>query len=1356
MTALNIEATSTGHEGQSNKRGPSVGSAAGWRELILRGGRVTKYKGIAGGVSPLSAGLGSAALALGMISSFAVGGLMLSTPATYAGECTALPASVCTGPADAAGDTTQTFTGNDISIVTDPGFGLDVGAGNAISINGSDGVVFNDTNASAITGNNYGIEATNSGSGDLVITSNGHVTGTDWDAISVENNAGTGNIIISTNDLDAGRRGIEARLNGTGGIQITSTGTINSGWDGVLAEAGAASTGGVTIKVNEINAGDNTAIDATNKGASGETSVTATGTLTSANGHGIRINGVDGANAGALAGSLTIDAQDIVTGSRSTSSDIFTSGGLDGIQLTGTIGAAGAPETTNITTGNIDAAQNGVNLAREINRVSGETNVTTGNITAGGIGVVIDSADNTDNYALNVKTGNVISGSTGIAVNQSGTGSISVETGDISAGMATAAAVNGFQNGGGYGVRLDSDPHGATVAGAGGADWNLTVGNITVTNRSTGAFAGTGIGLGTIQNGGNGNTTVTSGNIQAGTGVIYNRNSTGTVSISTGDITATTGNGIQFGTNLVKNDLIINTGDITAAGKGIVGDTLGNAAIDSLATINVGSITSGSHGIDVIHSGTGAVTINSTGTIKSDGIGVNLLNDSLTLTPTATDGQTIITVNNIDTPNNTAINVDSNAVKGTTITTNGAINTLAAGDIAGDGMRVIEREGPLVINVAQSSTITSFNNTMELTNHGTAGTTINVDGTLRSTAQIGAADGVIWIWGTPGTTEVNINDGSAVQAADKTSFAVTDNGGDTVVKVGNASVTGGFRLGGGDDALTFNGTDMANVGTLNGGAGSTGGDVLTLNAVQNFTRKLQTAGQEIQNWDAVNLNGGTADLVGTLTTGVFTLGKDNAGNPAILSIGADDVGDTLTVTGNYVGAGGAIVVDTVLGDDSSATDLIKIGGSTSGSTSVMVNNIGGAGAPTVEGIKVIDVGGASNGTFALIGDYEINGQQAVIAGAYGYTLWQNGVNNPTDGDWYLRSQLKPVDPVDPTGPTNPTGPSIPTGPIYQPGVPVYEAYSQVLLGMNGLPTLQQRVGNRYWTEGQAAADAAGTPAIDENGVWGIVEASHAKFRPDDTTSGAEYDLDIWRLRAGVDGLILQTDDGKLIAGLTGHYGQGSSSISSVFGPGSISIDAYGVGATATWYANSGFYLDGQAQVSWFNSDLSSDWVGGLTSDNGGFGYALSIEAGQRVDISENWAIVPQAQLVYSNVRFDGFTDPFGAQVGGGSADTLVGRFGLAVEYNNSWTNEAGQNERAAVYGIANLHYDFLDGASTNVSGTKVGSQNDPLRGEIGLGGSYNWNDDKYSLYGEVSASSSLNNFGDSYSLGGKLGFRAKW
>lgn len=80
----------------------------------------------------------------------------------------------------------------------------------------------------------------------------------------------------------------------------------------------------------------------------------------------------------------------------------------------------------------------------------------------------------------------------------------------------------------------------------------------------------------------------------------------------------------------------------------------------------------------------------------------------------------------------------------------------------------------------------------------------------------------------------------------------------------------------------------------------------------------------------------------------------------------------------------------------------------------------------------------------------------------------------------------------------------------------------------------------------------------------------------------------------------------------------------------------------------------------------------------------------------------------------------------------------------------------AVHGIVNLHYEFLNGASTDVSGTELMSKNDALWGEVGIGGSYNWDDDKYSLYGQVWASTSLEHPGNSHNLGGRVGLHIAW
>ena len=228
-------------------------------------------------------------------------------------------------------------------------------------------------------------------------------------------------------------------------------------------------------------------------------------------------------------------------------------------------------------------------------------------------------------------------------------------------------------------------------------------------------------------------------------------------------------------------------------------------------------------------------------------------------------------------------------------------------------------------------------------------------------------------------------------------------------------------------------------------------------------------------------------------------------------------------------------------------------------------------------------------------------------------------------------------------------------------------------------------------------------------------------------------------------------------GVTVHYGTVESYVSSAFGLGSIDTTGYGVGGTLTWYGKNGFYVDTQAQLTWFDSDLDSETLSRRLADgNNGFGYSLGIEAGQKIALQGNWSLTPQAQLSYSSVDFDTFTDPYDAVVSNGSSDSLVGRIGLSADYENEWKDKAGQSSRSHVYGIANLYYDALDGSDVNVSGVTLTSETQALWGGLGLGGSLSWADDRYAVHGELLARSSLEDFGGSYAVGGSVGFKVKW
>ncbi|MGO7042663.1 autotransporter outer membrane beta-barrel domain-containing protein [Rhizobium acaciae] len=545
----------------------------------------------------------------------------------------------------------------------------------------------------------------------------------------------------------------------------------------------------------------------------------------------------------------------------------------------------------------------------------------------------------------------------------------------------------------------------------------------------------------------------------------------------------------------------------------------------------------------------------------------------------------------------------------------------------------------------------------------------------------------------------------------------------------------------GPQTLTIaNGNDtFAGVIGGTGGLTVTGGSQ-TLSGVNTYT-------------GATTVSGGRLAVNGSITSPVTTSGAGILGGIGTIFGDVTNAGTiapgnsigTLTIAGNYTGTGGTLEIEAELGGDASPSDRLVVTGNTAGTTDVKVVNLGGGGAQTVEGIKIVDVGGTSAGSFSLQGDYVFEGDQAVVGGAYAYRLYQNGLSTPGDGDWYLRSTV-----LDPTG----SG----TGPLYAPGVPLYEAYAGVLQSLNEFGTLRQRTGGRGVDDGPSA-DGAANDQINDQGraIWTRIDGTHSHFEPESSTSGTEYDVDSWTMQAGVDGMLRESGAGVLIGGVSFHVDTASADISSRFGKGDIDTTGYGFDGTLTWYGNGGFYLDTQAGVTWYESDLKSSTLHTTLADgNDGFGYGFSAEAGQTIALTDKWSLTPQAQLAYSSVRFDSFTDAYGADVSLDDGDSLTGRLGISADYDRDWKDASGRTSRAKFYGIANLYYDFLDGSKVDVSGTRLVSENQALWGGLGMGGSLSWADDRYAAHGEAFARTSLQDFGDSNAFGAKVGLSVKW
>ncbi|RCS24840.1 autotransporter outer membrane beta-barrel domain-containing protein [Phyllobacterium salinisoli] len=649
----------------------------------------------------------------------------------------------------------------------------------------------------------------------------------------------------------------------------------------------------------------------------------------------------------------------------------------------------------------------------------------------------------------------------------------------------------------------------------------------------------------------------------------------------------------------------------------------------------------------------------------------------------------------------TPINVGDNTSDSAGMSTTIASELTGAGQLAKTGL------GTLILTGANTYTGGTLIDagTLQVANDenlGAAGTLLELDGgTLENTAAMSLARNVA----------LHANGGTFDTDADLT-IAGRVSGAGSLTKTGAASLILSA-------ATTYSGATFVKAGTLAAGAAN------AFSAASAFT---------VDTGAALDLRGHDQSVGALANAGTVKLGD---GTP----------GTTLTVNGNYAGDNGTIELGTVLEGDDAKTDRLHVKGTTSGTTTLAVENVGGGGAQTNNGIRLVEVDGASSGTFTLSGDYVFQGDQALVAGAYAYRLFKNGIASPDDGDWYLRSSLLEGD-----------------NPQFQAGVPVYEAYAGILQSFNQFDTLQSRLGNRAWTIEAQGADGLSEEVAPEQspngqslGVWGNIEASDHRYRPERSTSDTDYDASVWKIEAGVDGQLYETETGRLIGGASLHYGTIAADIASPHGHGKIDSTGYGIAGTLTWYGNDGLYIDGQAKLTWYDSDLYSDTANqSLVSGNDGLGYGLSIEAGKRIPIKPDWFITPQAQLAWSRVEFDGFSDGFDADVTLKDGDSVLARMGLAVDYENEWQDSTGQTRRLHAYGLANLYYDLDNGTTIDVASTPFVTKNEPLWGGIGFGGSYNWNNDKFSIYGQTLAKTSLNNFADSHALSGNVGFRIKW
>lgn len=463
------------------------------------------------------------------------------------------------------------------------------------------------------------------------------------------------------------------------------------------------------------------------------------------------------------------------------------------------------------------------------------------------------------------------------------------------------------------------------------------------------------------------------------------------------------------------------------------------------------------------------------------------------------------------------------------------------------------------------------------------------------------------------------------------------------------TVANGAQLTGGDGNLLLVGRDIG-VATsrtdvnFNVDDARLAGNV-TLDLASAPTAKVDLALRNKAQIDGrfLNVTSASIDSDSTwLMTGDSNVGHLALGNTGTVALGNGSTFNTLTID-SFDGTGGTLLFNTHLGDDSSATDKLIINGDANGQANVRVLNAGGAGAQTDRGIELIDIGGASNAQFDLVG--------RAVGGQYEYFLVKDA-----NGNWYLRSQTgagpdpcvvdptlpecTPIDPVDPVDPIEPPPP------VLRPEAGAYLANQFAL----------DQMLRHGWRDRQGGSTAA------SDGVrgWARVDATQSKLGAVDDQLDLRVDRS--RLQLGADVGVF--DNGRGRVGVMGTVAQSSatsrSDLTGYSARGKVEGGALGV--YGNWSTDA-LYVDASVQRGQFRNRVQGEGLAEERYDSDI--WQSSVEAGYRFGIGQigttALSLQPELQLVYTDAKTEVHTETNGTVVRAAGNSGLSGRAGLRLQ-----------------------------------------------------------------------------------------------
>ncbi|WP_409187239.1 autotransporter outer membrane beta-barrel domain-containing protein [Escherichia coli] len=468
----------------------------------------------------------------------------------------------------------------------------------------------------------------------------------------------------------------------------------------------------------------------------------------------------------------------------------------------------------------------------------------------------------------------------------------------------------------------------------------------------------------------------------------------------------------------------------------------------------------------------------------------------------------------------------------------------------------------------------------------------------------------------------------------------------------------------------------------------------------------------------------------------------NVTNSGTLDLRADAPGNVLTVGGNYTGNNGTLLMNTVLGDDSSATDKLVIKGDASGQTRVAVTHAGGTGAQTLNGIELIHVdGNADSAEFVQAG--------RIAAGAYDYTLGRGQGSN--SGNWYLTSGKNTPDPEPTPTPDPDSKPEAVPGGYDNDLRPEAGSYTANMAAANTMfvTRLHERLGPVQYTDVM-------TGETKNTSMWMRHEGGHNRWR-DGTgqlkTQGNRYVVqlggDIAQWGRG------ETDRWHL--GVMAGYGNDHNNTDSVrTGYRSKgSVNGYSTGLYATWFANdethNGAYLDTWAQYGWFDNHVKGDglpgesWKSkGLTASlETGYTWKAGEFSGSHGSLNE-WYVQPQAQVVWMGVKADEHRESNGTRVESTGDGNVRTRLGVKTWIKGHNRMDDGKSREFRPFVEVNWLHNTRD-FGTRMNGVTVHQDGARNIGEVkaGVEGQIN---DRLNLWGNVGVQAGDKGYSDTSAM----------